>query len=133
MNALNVLRRLENVTGRCGKWMACCPAHEDKTPSLAISETDDRVLIHCFAGCETDDVIATIGLSLADLFYNKLSNNELTEGRRRRYQEALITERLQVAIINSAERNERSLTTFEQERRLLGQHRISKIEAALYE
>ena len=133
MNALNVLRRLENVTGRCGKWMACCPAHEDKTPSLAISETDDRVLIHCFAGCETDDVIATIGLSLADLFYNKLSNNELTEGRRRRYQEALITERLQVAIINSAERNERPLTTFEQERRLLGQHRISKIEAALDE
>jgi len=113
--------------------MACCPAHEDKTPSLAISETDDRVLIHCFAGCETDDVIATIGLSLADLFYNKLSNNELTEGRRRRYQEALITERLQVAIINSAERNERPLTTFEQERRLLGQHRISKIEAALDE
>jgi hypothetical protein len=133
VNALNVLGRLENVTGRCGKWMACCPAHEDKTPSLAISETDDRVLIHCFAGCETEDVIATIGLSLADLFYNKLSDNELTEGRRRRYQEALITERLQVAIINSAERNERPLTTFEQERRLLGQHRISKIEAALDE
>ena len=133
MNALNVLRRLENVTGRCGKWMACCPAHEDKTPSLAISETDDRVLIHCFAGCETDDVIATIGLSLADLFYNKLSNNELTEGRRRRYQEALITERLQVAIINSAERNERLLTATERERRLLGQHRISKIEEVLYE
>jgi putative DNA primase/helicase len=133
VNALKVLGRLENVTGRCGKWMACCPAHEDKTPSLAISETDDRVLIHCFAGCATEDVIATIGLSLADLFYNKLYDNKLTEGRRRRYQEALITERLQVAIINSAERNERSLTTFEQERRLLGQHRISKIEAALYE
>ena len=133
MNVLDVLDRLENVTGRCGKWTACCPAHEDKSPSLAITEAYDRVLIHCFAGCETADVMAAIGLSLADLFYNKLSDSALTEGRRRRYQEALITERLQVAIINSAERNERSLTTFEQERRLLGQHRISKIEAALYE
>ena len=133
MNVLDVLDRLENVTGRCGKWTACCPAHEDKSPSLAITEAYDRVLIHCFAGCETADVMAAIGLSLADLFYNKLSDNKLTEGRRRRYQEALITERLQVAIINSAERNERLLTATERERRLLGQHRISKIEAALYE
>jgi putative DNA primase/helicase len=133
VNVLDVLDRLENVTGRCGKWTACCPAHEDKSPSLAITEAYDRVLIHCFAGCETADVMAAIGLSLADLFYNKLSDSALTEGRRRRYQEALITERLQVAIINSAERNERLLTATERERRLLGQHRISKIEAALYE
>jgi len=133
MNALDVLGRLENVTGRCGKWMACCPAHDDKFPSLAISETDDRVLIHCFAGCETEEVITTIGLSLADLFYNKLVGNELTEGKRRRYEDVLITERLQVAIINSAERNERPLTGTERARQLLGQHRISKIEAALYE
>ena len=103
MNVLDVLDRLENVTGRCGKWTACCPAHEDKSPSLAITEAYDRVLIHCFAGCETADVMAAIGLSLADLFYNKLSDSALTEGRRRRYQEALITERLQVAIINSAD------------------------------
>ena len=133
MKALDVLGRLENVTGGYGKWMGCCPAHDDKSPSLAISETDDRVLIHCFAGCETEDVLATIGLSLADLFYNKLVGNELTEGKHRRYEEVLITERLQVAIINSAERNERPLTGTERARQLLGQHRISKIEAALYE
>ena len=133
MDVKDVLDRLEQVTGSNGKWMARCPAHKDKSPSLAISETDDRVLIHCFAGCETEDVIATTGLSLADLFYNKLSGGELTERKRSRYKEALITERLQVAIINSAEVNERPLTTIEQERRLLGQHRISKLEVVLNE
>lgn len=38
--------------------MACCPAHDDKTPSLRISEsTDGRVLVHCFAGCSQKSVI----------------------------------------------------------------------------
>ena len=133
MNTLDVLDRLEQVTGGVGKWMACCPAHNDKSPSLAVSEGDDRVLVHCFAGCDTTDVTAAIGLNVADLFYKKLAGRELTEGKRRRYEEVLIAERFQVAITDSAERNERPLTTFEQERRLLGQHRISKLEVALNE
>ena len=133
MTALDVLDRLEQVTGGKGKWMARCPAHNDKSPSLAICEAGDRVLIHCFAGCETEDVMATIDLSLANLFYNKLAGNEIPKGKRSRYKEALITERLQVAIINSAEVNERPLTTLEQERRLLGQHRIIKLKVALNE
>ena len=133
MNALDVLDRLEQVTGSKGKWMACCPAHQDKSPSLAITEADDRVLVYCFAGCETSDVIAAIGLNVADLFYDKLAGGELTERKRKRYGEVLKNERFQVAIMNSVERNERPLTTLERERRLLGQQRINKIEGVLYE
>jgi len=133
VNALDLLDRFEHITGSSGKWMACCPAHKDTSPSLAISEVNDRVLIHCFAGCETEDVMAAIGLSLADLFYNKLVVSKLAKEKRKRYEEVLITERLQVAIINSAEENERPLAAIEEARRLLGQHRISKLEKALYE
>jgi len=133
MNALDVLDRLEQVTGGVGKWMACCPAHNDKSPSLAVSEGDDRVLVHCFAGCETSDVTGAIGLTVADLFYNKLAASELTDGKRKRFEEVLKHERLQVAIINSVEKIERPLTAHEQNRRLLGQQRINKIEGALYE
>jgi hypothetical protein len=79
------------------------------------------------------DVTAAIGLNVSDLFYKRLAGSELTEEKRRRYEEVLIAERFQVAITDSAERNERPLTTFEQERRLLGQHRISKLEVALNE
>ncbi|MFZ3322738.1 MAG: DNA primase [Usitatibacter sp.] len=50
------------MTGR-DRWLACCPAHEDRHPSLSIREVDDgRVLVHCFAGCAVDDVLAAVGL-----------------------------------------------------------------------
>jgi hypothetical protein len=40
-------------------WQARCPAHEDHTPSLAISEgTDGRTLLHCHAGCSVESVLA---------------------------------------------------------------------------
>jgi len=133
MKAVDVLDRLEQVTGGKGKWMACCPAHQDKSPSLAIKEADDRVLVHCFAGCETSDVIAAIGLNVGDLFYDKLAGGELTEGKKRRYEDVLNSERFQVAIINSVERHERPLTAIERERRSLGKDRINKIEGVLYE
>lgn len=55
-----------------GKWMACCPAHDDGSPSLAIKEAGrGGVLIHCFAGCSAAEVVASVGLSLADLFEDK--------------------------------------------------------------
>jgi hypothetical protein len=51
------------------KWKACCPAHQDKTPSLAISETSDgTVLLKCWAGCTTQNIVSAIGLELRDLF-----------------------------------------------------------------
>jgi putative DNA primase/helicase len=133
MKAVDVLDRLEQVTGGNGKWMACCPAHQDKSPSLAISETEDRVLVYCFAGCGAEDVMAAIGLNVTDLFYSKLAGCELTERKRQRFKEVLKHERLQVAIINSVEKIERPLTPHERERRLLGQQRINKIDGALYE
>ena len=133
MNAQDVLDRLEKVTGSKGKWMACCPAHQDKSPSLAVTEADDRVLVHCFSGCDTQDVTAAIGLNLADLFYNKLAGAEITERKRQRFEKVLKSERIQVAIINAVEKVERPLTTHERDRRSLGQQRINKIEGALYE
>lgn len=42
-------------------WHACCPAHDDREPSLAIRDGDDgRVLVHCHAGCDQRDVIEAL-------------------------------------------------------------------------
>ena len=42
-------------------WMARCPAHEDREPSLSISSgKDGKVLVRCHAGCEQRDVIAVL-------------------------------------------------------------------------
>jgi len=69
MNIEQLITRLEKLrrTGD-GKWIACCPVHQDKSPSLAIKQTDDgKILIHCFAGCEVDAIVSAVGLTLADL------------------------------------------------------------------
>ena len=64
-----VLSKLEKVT-RTGAdtWQACCPAHEDRTPSLSIRKSDEKVLLHCHAGCNAADVVRAMGLTWADLF-----------------------------------------------------------------
>ena len=49
-------------------WMACCCAHEDRTPSLSIKEcSDGHVLIKCFAGCSAMEVMDAAGLQMSDL------------------------------------------------------------------
>lgn len=71
-----LLDRLEKVTEKGGgQYSACCPAHEDKSPSLGIKETDDRLLVNCLAGCYTSEVMAAVGLSLADLFNTPLTQD----------------------------------------------------------
>ncbi len=69
MSALRLLDRLDCVkrTGP-GRWIARCPAHPDRSPSLSIREMDDRVLLHDFGGCDISDVLGAIGLELKDLF-----------------------------------------------------------------
>lgn len=64
-------------------WLARCPAHDDRRPSLSVGEADDgvTVLLHCHAGCKTSDIVRALGLGLADLFAR-----EPAPGRSRRLQ-----------------------------------------------
>src|SRR5262245_36796603 len=54
----------------CGNgWSARCPAHDDRSPSLSIGVGEGRrVLLHCHAGCTPESIVASIGMTLADLF-----------------------------------------------------------------
>ena len=66
-----LLDSLEGVRKTGKNYLARCPAHSDKTPSLSLTELDDgRVLIKCFAGCDTFEILSAVGLSLSDLFPN---------------------------------------------------------------
>lgn len=68
-NLDNLLSRLEKVKGRNGNYVACCPAHGDKNPSMTIKETEDgKILMHCFAGCSVAEITGAIGFDLSDLF-----------------------------------------------------------------
>ena len=76
MLAEKILTCLDGVksTGK-DRWLARCPSHDDKTPSLAIREVDDRVLLHCFAGCSLHEIVSAVGLTEADLFPDKPSSH----------------------------------------------------------
>jgi hypothetical protein len=68
-----LLARLEDAScrpRRCGAgWQALCPAHDDRSPSLSVTEAHDgRVLVHCFAGCRLEEILAAVNLRTADLF-----------------------------------------------------------------
>jgi DNA primase len=41
-------------------YMARCPVHEDRTPSLSLRDSDGKVLVHCFGGCTQAAVIAAL-------------------------------------------------------------------------
>lgn len=44
-----------------GFFMACCPAHDDRNPSLKIEDGDNgKVLVKCWAGCTQDQVITAL-------------------------------------------------------------------------
>lgn len=84
-----LLGRLERVRRSGDGWTSRCPgpnhSRGDKNPSLSIGEGhDERVLLHCFAGCSVEEVTSAIGLELADLFPPREIDNSPPVRRHRR-------------------------------------------------
>ncbi|WP_207884548.1 AAA family ATPase [Pseudomonas sp. 30_B] len=95
-----LLSRLRGVKKHGAQYMARCPAHEDKSPSLSLSRGDDgRALVHCYAGCELRDVLTTVGLELRDLFPENLSPEQRQQYRRNKLEAA---RRLELVVVEAA-------------------------------
>ncbi|MCD9145785.1 DUF3987 domain-containing protein [Streptomyces albireticuli] len=60
--------------GRGTAWQ--CPSHDDRSPSLSVTNGNKGVVINCHAGCATEDIVSTLGLSMADLFDEPLPTRE---------------------------------------------------------
>lgn len=77
MTAAKLLDRLEGVKATGSeRWIARCPGHDDRGPSLSIRQlADGRTLLHCFAGCSAEDVLAAVGLAMSDLFPEPLGHH----------------------------------------------------------
>jgi len=73
-----VLSRLPKSFRSGTGFSAHCPSHNDAKPSLSINEAEDgKVLMHCHAGCDLDDILAKIELTKADLFSDSGQNSGL--------------------------------------------------------
>src|ERR1700742_3456830 len=64
------LTRLKGVKRSSNGYIARCPAHEDKRPSLSITEDSDKLLLYCHAGCSTAEICAVLDIELKDLFFD---------------------------------------------------------------
>ncbi len=70
-----VLQKLPDARSvKPGAWRDRCPVHHGtSTTSLTLAEGDDgRALLHCFAGCSVEQVVAALGLELRDLFPSRV-------------------------------------------------------------
>jgi hypothetical protein len=68
MTIEDFLGRLDGVRKNASGWTARCPGHDDRRQSLSVSQGEKGILLKCFAGCETKDVLAKLGLKERDLF-----------------------------------------------------------------
>ncbi|MEA5113351.1 MAG: hypothetical protein VB050_04925 [Geobacteraceae bacterium] len=61
MKAEELAKALGRYTSAPNGFMACCPAHDDKNPSLSIKDSvDGKILVHCHAGCSQDKVVTVL-------------------------------------------------------------------------
>ena len=71
MEISDFLNRLNNVTKRQKGYTARCPAHDDKNNSLSVDYDNNKILVHCHAGCNIENILGSINLEKKDLFLEK--------------------------------------------------------------
>ena len=63
---LSLLKRVKPA-GK-NQWLALCPGHDDHHQSLSVTESDGKILVKCFAGCELVGILKPLHLEPKDLF-----------------------------------------------------------------
>ena len=130
MSINTLLSRLTKIkrTGN-GRYLACCPAHLDKRPSLAVREKDDGIiLVRCFAGCSVEEVLHAVGLEFDALYPEKLFGHCLHPERHpfsaKDILEAVKHEALIVSVAASTIANGETLVEDDHKRLLLASRRL---------
>lgn len=131
----DLLGRLDKVRkGKPGQWIACCPSHKDRSPSLSVRQTPDgRILLHCFAGCYISDVCDAIGLSVADLYPNTDTPTyaALPTWKRQRFEDALLKNKIYLEIAKADQAAGKVINDDEAQKIVQAVENIRKIQGVL--
>lgn len=65
---------LDDVKPGGNGYVARCPSHEDREASLGVTESDGKILVSCYAGCQTEDVLHELDLTFSDLYVKPRSS-----------------------------------------------------------
>jgi len=75
-----VLCQLRGVEKHNGYYQARCPAHDDREASLSVNTgKTGKILLKCHAGCSTEDVLKSTGLSWSDLYPEKCNGTHSSQ------------------------------------------------------
>lgn len=78
-----VLNKLKNVKHQRGrKWVASCPAHNDRLPSLTVTEGKKGLLLYCWAGCATKEVCGVLEIPMQSLFFDAAEDSSNQDAER---------------------------------------------------
>ena len=129
------LRRGRREWARLSGWLARCPAHDDKGPSLSVRETDEgKILVHCFAECSVYEVVGAVGMELSDLFPPRPQDQRFIGKPERRpfpaadILRAVAFEALIVAMAGTALLAGQPMNSFDRDRLFIA---VGRIQAAL--
>ncbi len=80
---MKILANIEHIANTLGKatksgngYQCLCPAHEDKNPSLSITEVNGKLLFHCHAGCSYESIQREIKRSGRYQFAERTSSSK---------------------------------------------------------
>lgn len=78
----DLLQQLKKARRSGSGYVALCPAHDDREPSLSITEgSTGAILLNCHAGCTFDAIAAALNLKPADLLPDRQSVEPRRSGR----------------------------------------------------
>ena len=126
MTIENILARLSKVRKSHRGYQACCPVHQDKHPSMTITETDDgKVLIHCFAcGARGTDVVEALGLTASELFSGEFTG---TYDAKYKLRKTELEDSLVISMYEDAKRNAQYLSHADFKRYKLAKARLEQL------
>jgi hypothetical protein len=136
------LPRLDKVKQTApNKWVALCPAHNDKHPSLGVTLTSDgAILIKCWTGCGAQAIVESVGLSLRDLFPQKAAKEfDLTKPRPKapRFSKSelfdiLLIEAVILAFAYEEQRNGKTISDIDHNRAVVAFNSILRLHSEVY-
>lgn len=69
---------------------ATCPCHADRKQSLTITDAGERILLHCQAGCKTEEILQAVSLTWSDIGPSKEKRTSYNWRERMEYGQAQI-------------------------------------------
>lgn len=121
----DILNHLDKVKKTPSGYVACCPVHDDKNPSMSVTEKDGVVLMHCFScGANGLDVANSLQISPSALFTDVMMPVTMT----RRLKSDLQTDAYVISIYESTKQSNGRLTYNDFKRYKLARERIKVLD-----